>query len=201
MLALTPTLAYRFAADVKHPEPISETFAEDGEGTSSSASPTQEIYAGLAADNVSVADDGGIRYDIGNTLIIDKINLQLDIVQSESAEALERGTWHRWPKQGDPEIGNNFILTGHRFGFDWTPEGVARNSAFYQLDKLVDGDVVTVYWNQRKYEYVVDGKHTAHPNASWIEAPSEEHRLTLYTCTLGGESDGRVVLTAKPIST
>ena len=170
-----------------HPQPVAAAF---------NLPVTSPLSAPLEADAPSTP----LRYDIGNTVVIEKIGVRLDIVEAADASALEQGAWHRRPTQGNPEIGGNFILTGHRFGFDWTPQGVARNSAFYHLDKLATGDVVTIYWNGQRYDYTIDTKKKINPNDGWVENQTAEHILTLYTCTLGGEYDGRIVYTARPVS-
>jgi len=188
LLVLAPHLSLLFAQskDELHPTPRTTIPA------------VVEISA-ASEDSVVEKPEEPQLYDIDNALVIEKIGIKLAIPEINHAGALERGTWHRRPHQGNPEIGGNFVLTGHRFGFDWTPAGVARNSAFFHLDKLVPGDVVTVYWNQRRYDYEIVESHQVDPNATWIENQSELHRLTLYTCTLGGEYDGRVVFTARPL--
>jgi LPXTG-site transpeptidase (sortase) family protein len=187
-LFTVPELSWRFGdKSGLHPEPVA----------AAAPTPGQDPVSGPTGEPAAATP----RYDIGNTVVIEKIGVRLDIVEAENAAALEKGAWHRRPEQGNPEIGGNFILTGHRFGFDWTPQGVARNSAFYHLDKLTAGDVVTVYWNGRRYDYTIDTKKRIDPDDGWVENQTADHILTLYTCTLGGEYDGRIVYTAKPRET
>ncbi len=62
------------------------------------------------------------------------------------------------------------------------------------------GDDITVYWDKKDYRYKITEVKTVKPNETSIEAPSKEPKLTIYTCTLGGSADGRVVVIAKPAS-
>ena len=185
-----PELSYRFGKKKFAPPVIASPPA-----TSAISPPTNPGQTATAPES----EPTEILYDTPNKLYIEKIGVTLDIIEAESAQALEHGAWHRRPQQGNPVIGGNFILTGHRFGFGLTPGEIAKHSSFYHLDKLQAGDIISIYWDQRLYEYEVESSQTVHPNAIWIEDQSEEHILTLYTCTLKGEFDGRMVVKARPV--
>jgi LPXTG-site transpeptidase (sortase) family protein len=136
------------------------------------------------------------NYD-ANRLIIPKIELSQEI-QSGDASVLDRGVWHRFPERGDPLEGGNMILSGHRYIFAWLPWRVVEQSRFYNMDKLEVGDSVLVNWEGKQYDYTVSEKKTVSPNDTNIEGPSLEPKLTIYTCTLDGQADGRVVIIAQP---
>lgn len=51
--------------------------------------------------------------------------------------------------------------------------------------------------NGRRYQYEITKKYEVKPTQIEIEASSNEAKLTLYTCTLQGENDGREVFEAK----
>jgi sortase A len=112
---------------------------------------------------------------------------------------LRDNIWHRFPERGDPEKGGNFILAGHRFEIGFTPGETRRKSPFYHLNKVEEGDFIYADFNGKRYKYEVTRKYTVKPNQTEIEEPSEEAKMTLYTCTLKGEADGREVLEAKLI--
>lgn len=139
-------------------------------------------------------------YDINNTIVINDIGVVMEIFSENSQYALEKGAWHRRSYQGNPEIGGNFIVTAHRYGFGWTPDKVAKNSGFYHINKLDIGDTITIYWNKKRYDYKIETKYSSHPNDYKIEAQTTEPLLTLYTCSLGGSSDGRVIIRARPVA-
>lgn len=132
-----------------------------------------------------------------NRLIIPKLSVSEEIF-SGNANVLEKGIWHRFPERGNPHDDGNTILAGHRYVFSWNPQKVVSQSRLYNLDKLDVGDSVYVNWDGKQYEYVVDEKKTVNPNDTAIEAVSSNPKLTLYTCTLNGQADGRVVIIARP---
>lgn len=128
-------------------------------------------------------------------LYINKLKLAVPITIG-TEEALERGAWHRFPERGDPEKGGNFILSGHRFRLGWTPQHTRRRSPFYGVNKLTKDDRIDVWFNNKPYHYQISRIYTVKPNDITIEEPSEEAKLTLYTCTLS--VTGRTVIEAFP---
>lgn len=134
----------------------------------------------------------------GDRVVIPKIGVDVGI-KTGGAEALDDGAWHRFPERGDPEKGGNFILSAHRFEIGFTPSETRRKSPFYHVEKLSVGDQIVVDFKGKRYGYEVTEKYQVKPDKVEIEAPSDEAKLTLYTCTLKGESDGREVIIAKPL--
>ena len=130
-----------------------------------------------------------------NTLYIPKIGLTLPFSDGDNT-VLNKGAWHRWPERGNPERGGNFILAGHRFSMGLTPAETVKKSPFYHLDKIVEGDIIYIDYVSKRYEYTVKKHFTVKPSQSEIEAPSTKPKLTLYSCTLAGEADGREVIEA-----
>jgi sortase A len=130
-----------------------------------------------------------------NTLYIPKVGLALPYNTGDSS-VLDKGAWHRWPERGDPTRGGNFILAGHRFSMGLTPGETIKRSPFYHLDKVEVGDSIYIDYASVRYEYIVARHFTVKPSRSEIEASTGDAKLTLYTCTLAGEADGREVLEA-----
>lgn len=128
-------------------------------------------------------------------VIIPQLGIQEGIYEG-GAEVLENGTWHRYPERGKPGVGN-FILSGHRFVMGNTPGETLRKSPFYNLGKMKVGDPLYVDWRGRRFAYKVTKTYQVKPNEVSIEAPSKKHKLTLYTCTLSGSADGRLVIEAE----
>jgi len=110
---------------------------------------------------------------------------------------LNDALWHRFPDRGDPEKGGNFILAGHRFDIGWNPGETVRKSPLYNIDKMQIGDYIFADFNGRRYQYEVTRSYSVKPDQTEVEARSEVPKMTLYTCTLNGDKDGRVVLDAK----
>ncbi|MDD3661718.1 MAG: class E sortase [Candidatus Dojkabacteria bacterium] len=127
-----------------------------------------------------------------NTLIIPVIGLDVQIVEGADDEALERGAWRR-PATSTPDKGGNTVITGHRFKY--LPPS---NLTFYHLDKVKEGDLIIVYWNGLRYDYSVVDIFVVEPTQIEVEAPTDEPRLTLYTCTPLWTASKRLVIVAEP---
>lgn len=132
-------------------------------------------------------------------LIIPKISVVSPIISGDY-HALEKGVWHRFPDRGNPKDGGNFILAAHRYVFAWIPHRVNERSILYSIDKLNVGDAIYVDWQGQRYQYTISEKRLVQPNETSIEDPSTTPKLTLYSCTLSGERDGREVVIARPSS-
>ena len=128
-------------------------------------------------------------------IYIPRLSLNLKFGDTESA--LNDGLWHRYPDRGDPQKGGNFILAGHRFELAPTPAEIHRKSPLYHIDKLEVGDYLYSDFNGKRFQYEITKKFAVKPTQIEIENPSKDAKLTLYTCTLGGENDGRNVMEAK----
>lgn len=134
--------------------------------------------------------------DTRNRIQIPRIALEVAFHEG-GPEQLEQGAWHRYPERGNPKAGGNFILSAHRFKIGLTPSQTKYNSPFYNIDSLAVGDAIRVFYDGRWYDYAVSKKFAVKPNDTYIEAPSSEAKLTMYSCTLGGSSDGRDVIEAR----
>lgn len=137
----------------------------------------------------------------GDRVYIPKIGVNVSL-ESGGQEALEKGSWHRFPERGDPDQGGNFIVSAHRFSLGATPGQTRHKSPFYHIDKLEIGDQLIVDFQGKRYGYEITEHNEVKPDQTEIESPlieGEPDKLTLYTCTLKGESDGREVYIAKPL--
>ena len=131
-----------------------------------------------------------------NRLYIPKIDINLPY-STGGAETMENGAWWRMPENGNPRDGGNFVLSAHRFIMGLTPEQTWRKSPFYGIDKLDVGDEIIIDYDGQRYTYQISQKYAVAPTAVEIESRTDDTRLTLYSCTLGGASDGREVIIAK----
>lgn len=132
-------------------------------------------------------------------LLIPKIAVVAPIETGDWAVLDRNQVWHRFPERGNPADGGNTILAAHRYVFGWTPQQVSRASILYNINELSVGDSMYVDYKGSRYTYRVVRKETVAPDASNIEAQTTEPRLTLYSCTLRGERDGREVIIAEPV--
>ena len=131
-----------------------------------------------------------------NRLYIPKIDINLPY-STGGAETMESGAWWRMPENGNPKDGGNFVLSAHRFIMGLTPEQTWRKSPFYSIDRLDVGDEIIIDYDGQRYTYQISQKYAVAPTAVEIESRTDEPQLTLYSCTLGGASDGREVIIAK----
>lgn len=129
---------------------------------------------------------------------IPKIGVNVALITG-GPEALDKGAWHRFPERGDPVQGGNFIVSAHRFSLGATPGQTRQKSPFYHIEKLAVGDQIIVDFEGKRYGYEIIEYSKVKPTQIEIEAASDRPKLTLYTCTLKGESDGREVYIAKPL--
>lgn len=134
-----------------------------------SASPAEAIdkYANQLPEN---------RYR--NRIIIKKIGVNAPIIRTIDANyALSRGAWMS-PDQAYPGDRGNVVISGHRFKY--LPPN---NLTFYLLDKLKAGDMVSIFWNYKVYNYKVKESKVILPTDVSILASTGKPTLTLYTCT------------------
>lgn len=154
-----------------------------------------KVDVGSTSISLNTEDDQDDKRD---RIQIEKINLEVPYFAGDASE-LEKGAWWRFPERGSPTEGGNFILSAHRFFLGLTPQGTRERSPFYQLGEVQPGDKIRVFYANNWYEYEVEKNYAVERTAVEIEGPTVEHRLTLYTCSLAGEADGRVVIQAKPL--
>ncbi len=153
--------------------------------------PSMNFLPKLSVSAKTATETSGI-----NTIRIPKIEVEIPYFEGSQA-ALNQGAWHRFPERGNPKIGGNFILSAHRFQLGLTPWGTKAKSPFYNLHKLEEGDDIAIVYQSDTYNYKVTKKYDVPRTAVEIEAPSTDAKLTLYSCALGGEKAGRIVIEAK----
>lgn len=127
-----------------------------------------------------------------NRLVIPSIQLNEPILESNSIGVINQGgTWRR-PNSSTPSDGSNTVIVGHRYYG-------SNVSTFYHLDKVLVGQKLAVYWDGQERLYEVTESKVVDPSAVEIEAPSEDKRLTIYTCTPIWTAKNRLVIIAKPV--
>ena len=132
-----------------------------------------------------------------NRIVIPKIGV--DIAYAPGESSLDKGAQWRYPERGNPILGGNFIIAAHRFSIQPTPQGTIEKSPFYNIDKLVSSDKIVIDYKGVRYGYEISSIGTVSNDKIEIEAPSEDAKLTLYSCELDCSSSDRIVLVAKPL--
>lgn len=135
-----------------------------------------------------------------NRVIIPEIGVNLEY-KTGGEDVLNDYVWHRLPERGNPADGGNFILSAHRFQIGLTHAETVRKSPFFHVDKLQPGDAITVHYEDKVYEYEVEELFRASQYDQTVEAETEDDRLTLYSCGLGGSDDARQVIVARQVTT
>lgn len=129
-----------------------------------------------------------------NQLIIPDMLLSQPIHEGPIATTyanLRKGIW-RWPGGSTPDKPGNTVLVGHRFTYT-NPRGV-----FYYLDKVKVGSQIALFWNNKKYIYRVETVKVVPKTDVSVQGPTDDTRLTIYTCTPLWHPVDRLVVVAKP---
>ncbi|MDZ7744537.1 MAG: sortase [Candidatus Saccharibacteria bacterium] len=108
--------------------------------------------------------------------------------EGPTKSTLSEGVWRR-PNTANPTVASNTVLAGHVFTYS-TP------AVFYNLNKVEIGEKLAIYWEGSEYLYKIDEVKTVNASAIEVEAPTENPRLTLYTCTPLWNPVNRLVVTA-----
>ena len=135
-------------------------------------------------------------------LVIPKLKINAPIIFSASASSrqikrdLKKGVVH-YPNTAFPgEKGNVFII-GHSSNYFWQTGNY--NQIFALLDKLKNGDLISVYYKGKKYNYRVYKSFQVKPQETWIMNPVNEPIITLMTCWPVGTNLRRLVVRGKLI--
>ncbi len=155
--------------------------------TSSSAQNTPNTPVPAEVFQADASHDG---------LIIPKMLLDTPLIegpQSNSFKLLNKGAW-RLPFASSPDNGGNTVIAGHRFSYTG-PRGI-----FYFLNKLAPGDDIGLWYKGALYRYKVESTKTHAATDTYVQEPTTDARLTLYTCTPLWNPTDRLVVVAKPIT-
>lgn len=136
-----------------------------------------------------------------NRIIIPQIDVNVPVVYDEPSfkeekvqKALERGVVHYGTTAFPGENGNT-VIVGHSSN-NWWDSGKYK-FAFILLDKLQQGDKITLHYEGTRYVYEVENKKIVKPDNTSVLNQTEEPRLTLITCTPPGTSWKRLIVQAK----
>ena len=128
-----------------------------------------------------------------NKLIMPSIQLEQIIHIGNNPRDVNKGVW-KLPASSNPADGSNTVLVGHRFSYK-------HPAVFYHLDKVKQNDQLVVVYNQKIYKYTVKETQIVPPNQKQIESPSDQPKLTLYTCDPLWSTKNRLVLEAELVET
>jgi LPXTG-site transpeptidase (sortase) family protein len=151
---------------------------------STSSSETNSTNLPEVSDNKKKYISGVESTDKQNSIEISKISVEGNVIEgptSNQDSLLLQGFW-LYPETGYPEINTNIPVTpvifGHRL-YKRPPE----TETFYNLDKLVAGDLIVVNYNNLVYYYEVESIRIIEKN-DWAAIEAEPYdALKLVTCT------------------
>ena len=124
-----------------------------------------------------------------NHVVIPSMNLDEFIWVGNNEKLVSKGIWHI-PHSSTPDKGSNTVLVGHRFTYKNT-------AVLYHLDKVKTGDPITVAWDGKLYNYVVSESKIVKPSDVYVEDPTEDSILTIYTCNPVWSTRERLVVVAR----
>jgi LPXTG-site transpeptidase (sortase) family protein len=140
--------------------------------------------------------------DINFGIVIEKINANAKVVanvdpgnETEYIKALQTGVAHAKGSTFPGEPGNTYLFS-HSTDAPWN---VARfNAIFYLLKELQNGDRVVMFYNGRRYDYIVFDKQIVPPtDVTFLTNRYAEPVLTLQTCDPPGTVLNRLIIRAK----
>lgn len=136
--------------------------------------------------------DTAQRADIDRSydhLVIPAMGLDEKIWVGENEKLVNKGIW-QIPHTSTPDKGSNTVLVGHRFTYKNT-------AVLYHLDKVNRDDYISVAWQGKIYTYKVSETKVVKPTDVYIEDPTEDSILTVYTCNPVWSTRERLVVIAK----
>lgn len=149
---------------------------------------SNEVYSNVTS-SLDIADSAKI-------LSIPSIGVNIPIIIGDNGTvALGQGAWHI-PGSGlpdEPDGYKNIVLSAHRFLYTTGP------NTFFNLDKVVVGDEMTINWEGQEYKYQVADIFVVEPEQVSILADDGKEKLTLFTCTPVFTTDKRLVVVAYPV--
>lgn len=199
-------------------------YADDTENTASKQEQEEDIKKKLEESNTSIKENKfspkklitsaaklDVDFDItpyDNRIIIPKIgkNIPLvdvgiqsgfdfDHIENIFMKELEKGIV-RYPGTARPGENGNAFIFGHSSNYPWMKGEY--NSVFALLDELTFGDEIIVYYNQKKYTYVIKEKKVIKPgNVKVLDRDPDKKELSLMTCWPIGTTINRLIVFAE----
>lgn len=142
--------------------------------------------------NTEINLEGKILEDLDTTLSIEALNIEGEIIQGESSLTMNDGFWH-FPTSVFPGERGNTVIIGHRF-LHLPP----RKDTLFNLEDIKIGEKIIISQSgNNNLTYVVVEIKEVEPNDLSVIQESQDHRLTLITCTPLWTSEKRLVVIAK----
>ncbi len=118
---------------------------------------------------------------------IPAINVDAPVVQGDGWEQLKKGVG-QYIGSAPPGRDGNTVLSAHNDVY---------GEIFRYLDRLVPGDEIIIYTQQRQFVYIVDRTVLVEPTAVEVMAPTSSPTVTLISCYPYLVNDQRIVVFAR----
>jgi sortase A len=129
----------------------------------------------------TAAPDQAVRIQIPS------INVDAPVVQGDGWEQLKKGVG-TFIGSPPPGYDGNLVLSAHNDVY---------GEIFRHVDRLVPGDQVIVYTQQRQFTYIVDRTVLVEPTAVEVMAPTSSPTVTLISCYPYLVNNQRIVVFAR----
>ncbi|MBI2599989.1 sortase [Candidatus Daviesbacteria bacterium] len=156
-------------------------------------------------DNVKSSDNQIVPVATDFGIVIEKINANAKIIpnvnpasESEYVGALTQGVAEALGSTPPGQPGNLYLFS-HSTDAPWNI--VRFNAIFYLLRELEAGDRVIIFYQNKRYDYIVFDKAIVSPtDVSYLTNRYNEPVLTLQTCDPPGTLLNRLIVRAKLVN-
>jgi sortase A len=148
-------------------------------------------------------------YPSDNRIVLPRINKNVPLIKvsndknwKELETTIQKGLQNGvvvHPISHNPGNMGNFFLTGHSSYYAW--DNGRYKDVFALLHEVEAGDKAIVYWEGKKYTYLLEKSRIVPPTeVSILKQPNDKSIITLMTCTPVGTNKNRLIWTGKLIS-
>ncbi len=136
------------------------------------------------------------------SIVIPKIGANAKVIKDTDPsnpliyqKALSQGVAHALGSATPDQLGNTFIFA--HSAQNWY-QANRYNAVFYLLNKLVQGDIIQLYYQDKQYQYqVIESKIVSSNQVELMSSNTPDKRLTLMTCWPPATTLKRLVITAQ----
>lgn len=175
-------------------------------GTQYEAAPavsTSQSFGSLLGGENTAKDKILIPPDPNFSIIVEKIGASAPVIANVNAadkavydQALKRGVAHALGTSFPGQPGVSYLFAHSTDTIFNVPRF---NAVFYLLKDMERGDKVVIFFNGRRFDYVVvERKITEPEDVSYFTLKTEEQILVLQTCYPPGTTWKRLLVIAKP---
>ncbi len=185
---------YRYRQVFNIKKTVAENPVQTGDGSDNSGASTFGSVASKENTITPVSTDYGI--------VIEKIDANARVIpnvdpanEGQYLAALSKGVAEAAGSTPPGQPGNLYLFS-HSTDAPWNI--VRYNAIFYLLRELQPGDKVLIFYQNRRYDYVVFDKTITDPsNTSFLTNRYDQPVLTLQTCDPPGTLLNRLIVRAK----